>query len=246
MSTKKKPVTSPAIPPTESGLSDVLWQIHFRLDFLSLLKQYSWMPLADHKNFAESLYERVFRKEYNAPLSPAVLRCHLAYLECHRTMLGRAVQPHRKLSNLAPVIGAIRLEAPGALLAGGYLAPLIIQATKAGDSEFLSHFRKYCQADLASHRNCQIWVAIFEILANENFAPSKMLSVAVAPSGAKIQLRLFPNTKEVKDYVFSLTNNGADRFNDLPSDDSTFSKLLKSSGAKRFVEKAGRGPGVIP
>lgn len=223
-------------PPTISDQDNA--DLQLKSHFMWFAMRYACLPLKLHKRSVEDCYEKSgFAEAYGVPLTANDLKVQLVFLSRRRIMLGRSVQPIGKLTNLAPIIGAIRLKDRGADEASKFLAPLLVEALKTGDSEFLNKVRKLSQARLGESRHYQIWVAIFELRNSGEFGPSKMLSECG-------NFRLFPNTKEIKAFISRRENRGQERFSDLPEDEATLSKLITSSGAKMFVEKALRGPAV--
>jgi hypothetical protein len=149
--------------------------------------------------------------------------------------LGRAVQPLGRLHVLAPIIGAIRLNARGGTIALNFLVNRMMAAIHAADGKTLRVIAKFTEEPLGTHRNCLIWDAITELTRQKEVYKT----VRIAGSQNWMQFPTYPNTKEVRAYV--VQQQIQNRFTNLPVHDKDWTRLWKESGAKLLIREATRG-----
>lgn len=213
--------------------------------FLTKLQSYSWLPPSEHRAFAERLYENEFRGKDGPPMPTTILAFTLSQMSILRMIWGRAVQPLGKLDDLAPVIGAIRLGGPKKETAEAHVAPLIMNAYfRSRDDEFLSRVDKFIRIPddkIGDHRNYQVWIAIAEIYNRaKTFTEGNGRALYDQGIPHTICSWNLPNTKEVRAYVFSPANAGAQRFGNLPpeEDGKGWTRVWAQSGANELITKA--------
>lgn len=209
----------------------------YRKDFVFELIAHAWKPVAEHRSFAVSLYEKKYLQRYGAPMHEVIFEKNLAYMAALRNKLGRSIQPLGVMDDLAPVIAAIRLQGCQRESAAVFLAQAVLEALRNGDKKFMGRVKKISKATLGDHRNYQIWVAIGEVLESGQFAPSEPLGRALQDVGIVTESKYYPTTQEVKEYAIARRTSGAMGFGNLPADHDVtgWSRLWKSSGADAFL-----------
>lgn len=244
MSRKKSTqnIESPPLTDEKLRLGAEIADHFYRKKYIQELRSYSWMPIADHREFAERLYSEKYLPVYEEPINENLMELNLLFMEGVRNVWGRALQPLGKLDDLAPIVSAIRSGGQKST-ACGYLAPKVIQAFEDDDREFLKRVKKFSVAAYGNHRNHQIWVAIEALLETGNFAPSPFHSQACRELGIDMDVKWLPSTQEVKNYVIAQKQAGAKGFGNLPSasDPLGWARLWKDSGADLFLERLPRG-----
>ena len=163
------------------------------------------------------------------------IRIALGDMRIQQMRLGRSVQPIGVLHVLAPIIGAIRRNDPGADFATSFLGNQILAAIVSTDGETFRRIAEFLEAPLGTHRNCLIWDAIFELI-NKN-----SVSEIINAEGHEVLCKTFtiPDTKAVKVYV--VQQQIQNRFTNLPAENGRWAQLWKESGAGRLIHKSTRG-----
>ncbi len=206
------------------------------------LRPYSAYPLDQHEVVAWELYERSFRSELPESDATTVIKLGLVYMHALHMAFARSLQPTGTPHPIAATVGAIRLGDEDSHIAKQFLAEVVLRSFQTGDSAMLNQIEKLAKCTLGKNRNFQVWVAIQDLLQGGAFQPSKRLSPIYRDLLEKpeIQVRWFPNTKEIKEHV--ARNRSESRFSDLAKlDDNGWTRVFKGSGASSFLEKGTRG-----
>ncbi len=210
-----------------------------------------WLDSLPDCFFNDPVYEGVCHDELRSLLQ-TYLDAMAPVCLATRQMLGRAVQPTGELNDLAPVIGAIRLDDRASAESKAYLAARVAHAVSEANSTVLKRLARLVDEPLGTHPNYMIWNAIREMLQKRCYQPSTQASAMFEShfdlrpdfnSRGDFRTTFFPDSKEVRAYVNLPKNSG--RFLALQQkSDSQWTTLWQQSGAGHIVRKGKRGKGL--
>ena len=219
--------------------------------FILELRRTACLPEADWQGEAQEVLDGLNAAGHELAKEDAAELFLVLYnwLRAKNTLLGRAVQPTKNLSELAPLVGSVRLGDESAQIAMRHLIERLASAIHAPRPSVIRKVADLCAEPLGSHRNFLVWKAISEIMeerVEKSLERGLNEEGTIADPGVveeliKLVEAVHPDTKEVRDYVSKPENRG--RFPGMPTEDAGWTRLWKNSGAKLFIRKATRGKG---
>lgn len=224
-------------------IEDASRRVLKELNFIEDLKAISCLPERLWPVEAKRILARDpdLKREYPDPIK--ILNFYELDMKMHRMRLGRTVQPtgDDQLHDLAPIIGALRLESmgvefalPSARYAQTYLLKEFLLAVHDSDSKKLEDIVKFSNETRTTHINRTLWDVIFQWV-QENKKPVGDYEYEIQVSTWKM-----PDSQDIRSFVLREKSSG--RLLNFPTAESSWSKLWTQSGARDFIQMASRGP----